>query len=59
MRTRSRKHWPEITEKLSDAPELEAMGSVLRMVAHTLANSLKPGDVVCRWDGEEFLAIIQ
>lgn len=33
--------------------------SVLRMVAQTLINSLRPGDVVCRWGGEEFLALIK
>jgi diguanylate cyclase (GGDEF)-like protein len=29
------------------------------MVARTLVNSLRPGDVICRWGGEEFLAIAQ
>ncbi|MEI2716598.1 MAG: GGDEF domain-containing protein [Candidatus Nanopelagicales bacterium] len=31
---------------------------VLRMVARTLANGLRPGDLPCRWGGEEFIAIL-
>lgn len=31
---------------------------VLRMVARTLANGLRPGDQPCRWGGEEFIAIL-
>ncbi len=30
----------------------------LRMVAKTLSHNVRPFDVVCRWGGEEFLAII-
>jgi diguanylate cyclase (GGDEF)-like protein/PAS domain S-box-containing protein len=37
----------------------QAGDSVLKMVAQTLTNALRPGDVVCRWGGEEFLAIAQ
>jgi diguanylate cyclase (GGDEF)-like protein/PAS domain S-box-containing protein len=31
---------------------------VLRMVAQTLANSLRPLDVACRWGGEEFVLLM-
>jgi diguanylate cyclase (GGDEF)-like protein/PAS domain S-box-containing protein len=31
---------------------------ILKMIAKTLQNSLRAFDVVCRWGGEEFLAII-
>ncbi len=31
---------------------------VLRMAARTLANGLRPGDLPCRWGGEEFIAIL-
>ncbi|MBD3240131.1 MAG: diguanylate cyclase, partial [Chitinivibrionales bacterium] len=30
----------------------------LRMVAKTLSHNVRPFDIVCRWGGEEFLAII-
>jgi diguanylate cyclase (GGDEF)-like protein/PAS domain S-box-containing protein len=32
--------------------------SILRMTAKTLSNSLRSFDTVCRWGGEEFVAII-
>ncbi len=32
---------------------------VLRMVATTLANSIRSVDTVCRWGGEEFVTILQ
>jgi len=32
---------------------------VLRMVAQTLASNVRSFDVVCRWGGEEFLAVIE
>lgn len=31
---------------------------VLRMVAQTMSNSLRPLDVVCRWGGEEFVLLL-
>lgn len=31
---------------------------VLKMTTSTMANSLRPSDVLCRWGGDEFLAIV-
>lgn len=33
--------------------------NVLRMVSKTLKNSLNNDEVVCRWGGEEFIAVVQ
>jgi diguanylate cyclase (GGDEF)-like protein len=46
-------------KKINDTYGHDAGDSVLKMVARTLVNSMRPGDVVCRWGGEEFLAIAQ
>jgi diguanylate cyclase (GGDEF)-like protein len=36
----------------------DAGDKVLQMVARTLANALRSNDSVCRWGGEEFLALV-
>lgn len=36
----------------------DAGDKVLQMVAHTLTNTLRSNDSVCRWGGEEFLALV-
>ena len=43
---------------VNDAHGHETGDQVLRLVAKTLARSLRPFDVCGRWGGEEFLAII-
>jgi len=45
-------------KQLNDAHGHHAGDRVLRMVAATLKNSLRETDVVGRWGGEEFLAIL-
>ena len=45
-------------KQLNDAHGHDAGDRVLRMVAATLKNSLRETDVVGRWGGEEFLAIL-
>jgi diguanylate cyclase (GGDEF)-like protein/PAS domain S-box-containing protein len=47
-------HFKEINDKYGhDVGDL-----VLKMVATTVANSLRPFDVVARWGGEEFIALL-
>jgi diguanylate cyclase (GGDEF)-like protein/PAS domain S-box-containing protein len=45
-------------KQLNDAHGHDAGDRVLRMVAATLKNSLRGTDVIGRWGGEEFLAIL-
>ena len=45
-------------KQLNDAHGHDAGDRVLRMVAATLKNSLRETDVIGRWGGEEFLAIL-
>jgi diguanylate cyclase (GGDEF)-like protein/PAS domain S-box-containing protein len=45
-------------KQLNDAHGHEAGDRVLRMVAATLKHSLRETDVIGRWGGEEFLAIL-
>jgi diguanylate cyclase (GGDEF)-like protein/PAS domain S-box-containing protein len=47
-------HFKEINDRYGH----DVGDDVLRMTARTLQNSLRAFDVVCRWGGEEFLAII-
>ncbi|MDQ7782968.1 MAG: diguanylate cyclase [Desulfomonilaceae bacterium] len=46
-------------KEVNDTYGHDAGDAALKMVAHTLLNSLRPGDVICRWGGEEFIAIAQ
>lgn len=45
-------------KKVNDTYGHEAGDEVLRMVARTLLNSLRPFDFLGRWGGEEFVAVI-
>ncbi|MBX7256398.1 MAG: sensor domain-containing diguanylate cyclase [Candidatus Hydrogenedentes bacterium] len=45
-------------KKLNDSAGHAAGDQALRMVAQTLIHSLRDRDVVCRWGGEEFVAIL-
>jgi diguanylate cyclase (GGDEF)-like protein/PAS domain S-box-containing protein len=43
---------------INDAHGHEVGDTILKMAAKTLSNSLRSFDTVCRWGGEEFVAII-
>jgi diguanylate cyclase (GGDEF)-like protein/PAS domain S-box-containing protein len=45
-------------KKVNDRFGHDVGDDVLRMTAKTLSNSLRSFDLVCRWGGEEFIAII-
>jgi diguanylate cyclase (GGDEF)-like protein/PAS domain S-box-containing protein len=45
-------------KKVNDTAGHEAGDQVLRMVARTLAASLRPADSFGRWGGEEFVAVV-
>jgi diguanylate cyclase (GGDEF)-like protein/PAS domain S-box-containing protein len=45
-------------KKVNDSYGHEIGDQVLKMVAKTLQNSLRPFDIVGRWGGEEFLGIV-
>jgi diguanylate cyclase (GGDEF)-like protein/PAS domain S-box-containing protein len=60
-----RYHWPfgvlfidiDYFKRINDTYGHDIGDSVLRMVAQTLSNNIRPFDTVCRWGGEEFFAI--
>lgn len=45
-------------KKVNDAFGHDVGDRVLKMVAKTLKNNVKPSDIVCRWGGEEFVVIL-
>jgi len=45
-------------KRVNDTYGHDVGDEVLKMVARTLANSVRPFDVVARWGGEEFVALI-
>ncbi|MCU1452178.1 MAG: hypothetical protein JWN46_324 [Acidimicrobiales bacterium] len=44
-------------KRLNDVHGHEAGDRALRAFAHTVANSLRPEDLACRWGGEEFVIV--
>jgi diguanylate cyclase (GGDEF)-like protein len=47
-------HFKEVNDRYGH----DVGDQVLKMVATTVANSLRPFDVVARWGGEEFIALL-
>ena len=45
-------------KKINDQYGHETGDQVLKMVAQTLLSGVRPSDLVCRWGGDEFIAII-
>ncbi|MEJ2683515.1 MAG: sensor domain-containing diguanylate cyclase [Candidatus Sulfobium sp.] len=45
-------------KKINDLYGPEMGDKLLRMIARTLQNGVRSSDVVCRWGGEEFVALI-
>jgi len=45
-------------KSINDAHGHQAGDHVLKLVAGALANSIRPGDTICRYGGEEFAAIL-
>jgi diguanylate cyclase (GGDEF)-like protein/PAS domain S-box-containing protein len=45
-------------KEINDAHGHEVGDAILKMAAKTISNSLRSFDTVCRWGGEEFVAII-
>ena len=45
-------------KRINDAFGHDVGDEVLKMVARTLSRNVRSGDMVCRWGGEEFVAIV-
>jgi diguanylate cyclase (GGDEF)-like protein len=49
---------PERLQVFQAAHGQEAVRSILRVVGHTLKNTLRPTDYLGRWKGNQFLAVL-
>jgi diguanylate cyclase (GGDEF)-like protein/PAS domain S-box-containing protein len=48
----------DLLKKINDQSGHEAGDQVLKMAAQTILNGVRASDLVCRWGGDEFLAIL-